>query len=210
MSGVSERLTVCRERLDISYRDLAVRVGVSFSHLSHVHTGEKEATLGILDKLAPIYRSSVPWLRDGNPEVNVWSEFQETRAFKEVNDPSVGPARRVKAVLVFINDYYSGHLCFADVAKLLDLSYSVIRNILDGKAPTDHFIRELQRLTGVPASWMQLGSFAPLSGLGPIDGITPDELKKLLALGVKAKAIGIRIDNLAELLEVMGNAKGRA
>lgn len=200
MGTLSARLTRCKDRSGLSFRDLEQTTGASFSNLSKLHREEIPATMDNLARLALVYHTTIEYLRDGNPRVNAWRAFRDSHLY----DKSNGGTRtdRTIAVLDYLNDTYSGHLNYKDVARILDVREYVVDNIRSkASAPAPGFVQALAELAGIPAVWVEHGD-TPRPEQAEIDGLPPYVLNQLLALARQAKALDMihQIDQLGAIL----------
>lgn len=163
-----------------------------------------------LECLAVVYGTTVEWLRDGNPVVNIWPEIQSSAMLRDIGSANVPRAVRVSRILSFLNTRFPGHLRYSDIEAIMGLEDTgVIDGIIAGNSPTEGFVATLAELTGIPAKWLELGNMYPLGELG-IQGISAERLQKWLTLGVRAEQAGIPVEAFEAFIKQMTITKGGA
>lgn len=204
---MSERLRTCRDRTGLTVREVAKRAGLSPGHVSNGENNSESLSLTSLSKLESVYRTTVAWLKNANPNVDCWREFQESTQASIANGATSNAANRASALLSFLNDRYSGHLQFSDVARHMGLTPETIDDIRVGKEPTDLFLRFLAQLCGGPFTWLQMGRI-DLLDIMPGGGLSLYELRSLVEMSIQAKSHGITVDAIRSMVDVMSKVKG--
>lgn len=208
---VATRLTACKERTGLSFSEIQERTRISRSHLSNSHTGKMPISTDALELLAPVYGTTVAWLRDGVPEVAIWSRFQETPYYAKLGSSNSSPGERTAAVIYFASDLYPGHLGPGDIASYLSVSRQLVDDVRNLKRPpTDEFMRAVAQLTGVPYAWLQIGNAESLHKLGYQDGWSVEQLRRWLEVAKRAESMGVSPDDMGAILTIMGKNKGGA
>jgi|SRR4030042_637683 HTH-type transcriptional regulator, competence development regulator len=109
MTDFGEYLKTLRDRSKLSLRDVAARTGMSYSYLTQIEHGRRNAPgAELLKKLAPVYNVPVSdllkaagYLEDVSPTKPILSEDEEIEmAFRYVmNDPRYQSGTRVTGPL---------------------------------------------------------------------------------------------------------------
>lgn len=160
LTGLATRLEMVRKRSGLSIREAAAKAGLSFGYVARLHNGERDSpTVEALEALARVYRTSVEYLRDGRPEVDVWAALTRDPQFRGAN--AAGPSDRANTVVYFVSFMYPGHLNLEDVSNYLGMDCSDLSPILKGQAPlSDALLVGISQLSSVPVDWLRLGHFA--------------------------------------------------
>jgi transcriptional regulator with XRE-family HTH domain len=209
--SVADRLRRCKERTGLSFSVIQERTGISRSHLSNSHTGKMPISTDALEQLAPVYGTTVAWLRDGVPEVDVWSRLQESPEFIKLGSSTVSPGERTSAVINFASRQYPGHLDPGDISSNLSVSRQLVDDVRNlRRPPTDEFMRAIAQLTSVPYAWLQIGNAESLHRLSPQDGWSVEQLRRWLEVAKRAESMGVSPDDMGAILTIMGKNKGGA
>ncbi|ALY08093.1 HTH-type transcriptional regulator [Bacillus phage vB_BhaS-171] len=94
---IGEKLKALREKKNLSQRDVAEEVGISFSYVSKIERGEKVPTMGVFKNLCDLYGTSVASLFGeekelprGLKEIGVeWISFAKDMKDKELTPQQV-------------------------------------------------------------------------------------------------------------------------
>lgn len=200
---VARRLQKCHERSGLSLREVDAASGVLFSHVSSVMKGRWNASLETLQKLAPIYKTTVKWLRNGDPRVDIRNEVASMPWFEELSDSTVPREKRVAFVLNYLSTRYSGHLSYEDLANIFGLDIEDIEAIANGQMEiTSTFIKALSQLCSIPVEWFELGNLG-MPRLYPATSLDDEEIKRWLSLAAKAKEAGVGIAQLEKIIDAL-------
>lgn len=200
---VAARIRKCHERSGMSLREVDAASGVQFSHVSGIMNGRWNAGLETLEKLAPVYKTTTEWLRNGDPRVDIRDEIAVMPWFEEISNPAVPRGRRVAFILNYLRTRYSGHLSLEDLTDIFGLDAEDIEAIAEEKCePTPTFVKALSQLCSIPADWFELGNLAK-QRLYPNIDMDEDEAKQWLSLAVKAKEAGIALQQLEAIIDAL-------
>lgn len=197
-----ERLQVCRKRSGLSLRKLEVLINKCHSTIGEVHTGRANATEEMLALLAGVYRTTVTWLRDGNPRVDIWSEFIQSEGYRLVGGLTATGTERTAAILHFLAARYPGHMLVEDIAKHFHVSVDLVTRIYNQETePKKAFLMSLSDLAGVPEGWLQVGDHHFMANEFPVEQWTPEEIRQVIQLGQMAKQAGVPFDHLVAFVK---------
>lgn len=201
--AVAERIKKCHIRSGMSLREVDAASGVLFSNVSNIMKGRWNPKLETLEKLAPVYKTTVEWLRNGDPRVDIRDEVASQPWFQAISDSTVSRERRVSAILKYLNGRYSGHLTYEDQAEIFGVDLDDIQAIVnEEREVTPNFIKALSQLTSIPVEWFELGNLAkPV--LYPAAALDDEEIQRWLSLAAKAKEAGIGITQLEKIIDAL-------
>ncbi|MGI5963508.1 MAG: helix-turn-helix domain-containing protein [Lawsonibacter sp.] len=101
---IGQRVRHARKTRGFSQEELAERVGISVTHMSHIETGNTKLSLPVLAALATALETTSDWLLSGPHEGNLSSISQELSALLDGCTPQeaqviLETARSVKRAL---------------------------------------------------------------------------------------------------------------
>lgn len=219
MDTMQDRLVRCRYRTEslhghrlrkrgMPYRDVQAKTGYSYSYIRNLEVNaDANPSIEMLSALAGVYKTTLEWLRDGNPNVDVWTSFQTTSAYAETSNPSVLPGKRIGAVLQYTIDQYPGHWSVNDLAHYMRVSPEDAHAYLDGERAEPDLIAWVSELTGVPTSWLHLGTYYDIPTYLSDVSWQPGDVRRILAIGLRARKAGI-LDELEGIVSVLEKQKG--
>lgn len=72
--NLSDKLRTSRKNANLSRKQVAERIGISYSVLAHYECGEREPSLNVIFSLARLYKVSIDYLLDNEqPNISIVS-----------------------------------------------------------------------------------------------------------------------------------------